>query len=381
MHYRSFGNTGIKVSRFGFGCMRFPQIEADGKKLIDQEETTRMVRHAIDQGVNYFDTAHVYPGSEEALGIALDGITREQVFIVGKNPVFNAKKQNDLFRFMDEELEWLKTGYLDLQLLHALNDERWKKCLDLNALKYLDEMKQAGKIRHAGFSFHGRLEDFKVIVDAYPWDMVQIQLNFLDVKHQAGLEGMYYAGERNIPVVVIEPLRGGALVNSLPPKIINAYRKYPVKRSAAEWSFRWLIDLPEVMTVLSGVSTMEQLQENIRIFSEADSGCMTSGDQLLIEEVVKAFEDGRNVDCTRCGYCMPCPSGVDIPEVFQLYNDMVMKAYRVHARFQYQSNMMQDQGSGADQCTECGECEPLCPQSIPIIDKLKEAHKVLVERL
>lgn len=378
MNYKDYGKTGLKVSRFGMGCMRFPQKTVDGKTIIDQEETTRMVRHAIDQGVNYFDTAHMYVGSEEALGIALKGGYREKVIIVGKNPVFMAKSHEDLEKFLDEELARLQTDYLDVHFLHALNSERWKKSMEIDALRFLDEMKKAGKIRFAGFSFHGRLEDYKTFVDAYDWDIVQIQLNFLDVKHQAGLEGLHYAADKGLPVVIMEPLRGGALVDKLPEGVKEAYDNYPIKRSPAEWSFRWLIDKPEVTCVISGVSTMDQLRENIRIFSETDEACMTPYDHAVIDRVVTEFEKGRKVDCTRCGYCMPCPSGVDIPEVFQFYNDLGMESYKTHARIVYQNFMVKGDESSANFCTECGECEPLCPQTIPIIDMLKEAHEDLI---
>ncbi len=380
MQYMDYGQTGLRVSRFGFGCMRFPKIRVMGKEQIDQDETTRMVRYALDHGVNYFDTAHVYEGSEVALGTALEGIDRESVVIVGKNPVWDANNREDLERFLDEELARLKTDYLDVQFLHALNGERWKKCQEMGALEYLDDMKKKGRIRHAGFSFHGKLEDFKRIVDSYDWDIVQIQLNFLDVKHQAGLEGMYYAAEKGLPVVVMEPLRGGALAEKLPSAVSALYKAFPVQRSGAEWSFRWLIDLPEVTSVLSGVSTMEQLKENIEIFSKAEPGCMTKDEKELIDSVVDEYKKMNRVGCTRCGYCMPCPSGVNIPEVFQSYNDSVHEEYLEHTRFNYREVVVGQDKSGGDQCVECGLCEPKCPQSIPIIRMLKEAHQALINQ-
>jgi predicted aldo/keto reductase-like oxidoreductase len=200
----------------------------------------------------------------------------------------------------------------------------------------------------------------------------------MDTKHQAGLEGLHYAAEKGLPVVVMEPLRGGALAEKLPAGVMNAYNSFPVKRSPAEWSFRWLIDIKEVVSVLSGVSTMEQLEENIRIFSETEPACMTSDEKALIDKVKEEFMSTSRVSCTRCGYCMPCPAGVNIPEVFQSYNDAAHKAYREHAVFMYRSSVVQQDRSGADRCVECGLCEPSCPQSIPIMAKLKEAHQALI---
>jgi predicted aldo/keto reductase-like oxidoreductase len=377
MQYVDYGKTGMKVSRFGFGCMRFPKNKVDGISVIDQDETTRMVRYAIEKGVNYFDTAHVYGGSEEALGIALEGGLREKVFIVGKNPVWSTENREDMERLLDEELARLQTTYLDVEFLHALSGDSWQKCLKMGALEFLDDMKKAGKIKHAGFSFHGHIDDFKKIIDAYNWDIVQIQLNFMDVKHQAGVEGMRYATAKGIPVVVMEPLRGGALVDKLPPAVEAAYAEYKIKRSPAEWAFRWLIDQSEVVNVLSGVSTMAQLEENIQIFSENGPGCMTADDKALMEKVVLLFKEHSKVGCTGCGYCMPCPSGVDIPGVFKLYNDTALNEYREKAKVSYAKMDSDEKKSSALSCTECGLCEPQCPQDIPIINKLKEAHKEL----
>lgn len=378
MKYQKYGKTDMMVSRFGFGCLRLPRKKEGEKSIIDQEETTRMVRYAIDHGVNYFDTAHAYEGSETALGIALQGGLREKVYIVGKNPVWDVKKQEDLFRFLDEELAMLQTSYLDVQFLHSLNSHHWKICRENGALDYLDKAKASGKIRYAGFSFHGNPDDFDEILDAYDWDIVQIQLNFLDTKHQAGLEGLKKAAARGMAVVIMEPLRGGALVDKLPEAVRRAYETFPVKRSPAEWSFRWLIDKPEVTSVLSGVSTMEQLQENIAIFSREEPGCMTADEQDLIQRVEKIFKSSYRVPCTRCGYCIPCPAGVEIPEIFQLYNDSGHPVYQEHACFMYKNSLVGQHSRGADQCVECGQCEEHCPQGIPIIQTLKEAHQALM---
>jgi predicted aldo/keto reductase-like oxidoreductase len=376
MKYMPYGKTGLKVSRFGFGCMRFPRKTQGDEQVIDQDEVNRMIAYALEKGVNYFDTAYVYGGSEVSVGKAFKelNVKREDVIIVSKNPVFKAETREDLDKFLDEELERLQTDYIDVYFLHALNRSRWNHCQELDALKFLEEKKAEGKIRHAGFSFHGDVDTFEEIVDAWDWDIAQVQMNFLDTKHQAGMQGMKYAAAKGMAVVVMEPLRGGALVQNLPSSVEKAYGDFPFKRTPAEWAFRYLIDMDEPASILSGVSTMEQLKENIEIFSTSEPGCMTSEEKALIEEVTTYYKGNNNIGCTRCGYCMPCPHGVNIPEVFQLWNDCTMEDYVGHARFQYGNSILKQDKTGADRCTECGECEPKCPQNLHIIDGLKKAH-------
>jgi predicted aldo/keto reductase-like oxidoreductase len=378
MTYNELGTTGLNVSRFGMGCMRLPKIEQpDGTAVIDQDKTNEMVRYAIDHGVNYFDTAYVYGGSEEAMGRALAGGLREKIVLVAKNPVWLAETYDDYERLLDEELERLQTDHLDIYLLHALNRARWDSVQQLGAIRFLEEMKHKGKIRHAGFSFHGPLALFKEIIDHYDWDMCQIQLNILDEKHQAGLEGLHYASDRGIPCVIMEPLRGGAMVNNIPDSVVSMIRDFPESRPPVEWAFRWLYDMAESRVILSGVSTLDQLKQNIEIFADAKAGSMSADEHALIESIKDAYKAGQKIGCTRCGYCLPCPQGVDIPEVFQLWNDMMMESYQGHCRFQY-TRSVHAMGNGATECIECGQCEDQCPQELPIIESLKEAHKELL---
>jgi uncharacterized protein len=378
MTYNEFGKTGLRVSRFGMGCMRLPKTkQADGTTIIDQDETNAMVKYAVDHGVNYFDTAYVYGGSEVAVGKALAGGLREKIILATKNPVWMAETYDDYEKLLDEELERLQTDYIDIYLLHALNQERWDALKSLEAIKFMEEMKKKGKIKHFGFSFHGPLPLFKEIIDHYDWEMYQIQLNILDEKHQAGLEGLHYAAKKGIPSVIMEPLRGGAMTTNIPESVKKAIDEFPTKRPPVEWAFRWLYDMPESKVVLSGVSNMEQLKQDIEIFDEAEANTMSPEEHRLIDTIKEAYKEGQQIGCTRCGYCMPCPQGVDIPEIFQLWNDLAMEAYSGHCRFQY-TRMMHAMGNGATECLECGICEDKCPQELPIMESLKKAHEALL---
>lgn len=378
MTYNELGRTGLRVSRFGMGCMRLPKTQQpDGTKVSDQEQTNEMVRYAIEHGVNYFDTAYVYGDSEVTMGSALAGGLREKVVLAAKNPVWLAKTYDDYEELLDEELERLQTDHLDIYLLHAMNKERWEGVMRLGAVRFMEEMKKKGKIRHFGFSSHGPLDLFKEIIDHYDWEVCQIQLNILDQRHQAGLEGLHYASERGVACIIMEPLRGGAMVTNVPNAVTTAIDAFPVKRSPVEWAFRWLYDMPESKVVLSGVSNLDQLKQNIQIFEHAEPGSMSAAEHQLIEEIKDGYKHGQRIGCTRCGYCMPCPHGVDIPEVFELWNGMVMEAYQGHCRFQY-TRMVHGMGNGATECIECGVCESKCPQELPIIGSLKKAHAELL---
>ena len=378
MTYNQLGSTGLNVSRFGMGCMRLPKIEQrDGTSIIDQDKTNEMVRYAIENGVNYFDTAYIYGGSEAAMGKALAGGLREKIVLAAKNPVWLAESYDDYERLLDEELERLQSDYIDVYLLHALNQERWNSINQLGAMRFLEAMKAKGKIRHGGFSFHGPLTLFNEIIDSYDWDMCQIQLNILDQKHQAGMAGLEYASAKGIPSVIMEPLRGGAMVNNVPETVSDSITAFPVQRPPVEWAFRWLYDMAECRVILSGVSTLDQLKQNIQIFADADAGAMSADEHALIGEIKDAYKARQNIGCTRCGYCLPCPSGVDIPEVFQLWNDMTMESYQGHCRFQY-TRMIHAMGNGATECIECGQCEEQCPQELPISKSLVKAHEELL---
>ena len=284
MHYVEFGKLGFKVSRFGMGCMRLPMEEGySDDSQVDEDEAIKMIRYAIDNGVTYIDTAYGYHGgrSEVIVGKALKKGYRDKTKIATKLPVWHAKTYEDFERLLDEQLSRLKVDYVDFYLLHALNEKQWHRVRKLGVLDFLDEAIKKGKIRYPGFSFHDELPVFKDIIDSYDWCMCQIQLNILDEHYQAGVEGLKYAGSRGIPVVIMEPLRGGRLAQNLSEEVIDIWNSYPIKRSAVEWAFRWIYNFPEVTTILSGVSTMDQLKENIEIFKNAEPNVMTDEELSL----------------------------------------------------------------------------------------------------
>ncbi|MFO7295276.1 MAG: aldo/keto reductase [Clostridia bacterium] len=385
MYYREFGNLGFKISTFGIGCMRLPlKVQPDGstdQSLIDEEEAIKMIRYAIDHGVNYIDTAYPYHGgnSEILVGKALKDGYREKVKVATKLPIWKVESYEDCEKFLDEQLSKLQVDYIDFYLLHALSQDRWEKVKKFDVLKFLDKAVEAGKIKYPGFSFHDELPVFKSIIDAYDWKMCQIQLNFLDENYQAGVEGMRYAASKGIPVVIMEPLKGGRLAHNIPRDIQELWNSFHIKRSPVEWAFRWLYNFPEVTVILSGVSTMEQLKENIEIFKNAAPNSMTEEELDLVRRVKAAYESKIKVSCTSCNYCMPCPSGINIPRIFSLYNNASM--YDDIAGQSKEYKKLIEENADASHCVECGQCESACPQSIPIIEKLKEAHEVLSQNI
>lgn len=379
MQYTTFPKLNIKVSRFGMGCMRFPKkINSTGKNIIDEIESIKMIRYAIENGVNYFDTAYVYTDSEAIVGKALYGGLREKIFLATKSPVSMFQKQEDFDFYLDGSLKRLQTGYIDFYLLHGLNKSCWEKVKKFKLLDKLDIAKKKGKIIYGAFSFHDDLDLFKEIIDSYGWDMCQIQLNFIGENYQAGVEGLKYAASKDIGVVIMEPLLGGLLAQNVPPDIMEKWDSSGIKRTPTDWAFRWLANFPEVTIILSGVSSMEQLKEDIEIFGKTSPNSLTKKEIEIFKEIKKLYEKKLKVGCTGCSYCMPCPSGVDIPGVLWQYNSvfrsdpkLVKEAYK--SWFCY--NKMD-----ASQCSECGQCEEKCPQHIPIIEKLKEAHDYLTSK-
>lgn len=380
MQYRRFDKFGFDVSVFGMGCMRLPTVlEEDGKKRIEREVSINMIRHAIDSGVNYIDTAYPYHEGESELLVGralLDGY-RDRVKLATKLPVWMCKTYGDFEKYLDEQLNKLQTDYIDFYLLHALDKKRWDIVLELGVLQFLDKAIKSGKIRYPGFSFHHNLDTFKAIVDAYDWSICQLQLNLIDDNYQAGIEGMRYAASKGIPVVIMEPLKGGRLAINIPKDILNIWNSYEVKRSPVEWAFRWLYNFPEVMTILSGVSTMDQLKDDLRIFNSAQHSCMTQGELEMIVKVKNLYKSKIKVGCTECLYCLPCPAGVDIPHVFSAYNAGSLYTPMKVAYGHYHNALIKN-NMDASKCIECGNCEKSCPQKIPIIEKLKEAHEALV---
>lgn len=373
MKYRHFPGTDITASVLGFGCMRFPMFE---DQSVDRAQATAMLRHAIDSGVTYIDTAYVYHQgtSEEIVGEALEGGWRERVTLVTKLPVWKVEKYEDMERILDEQLARLRTDHVDFYLLHALDGEGYKKIRALGAHKFLDDMLKKGKIRYPGFSFHDDVKAFAEIAADYDWKLIQVQMNLLDEFNQATYRGVQeYAARRGIGVVVMEPLRGGALARTAPDEVQAIYDRASVSRSSVEWAFRWLIDKPEFVTILSGMSTMEQIDDNLRIFDQAEAGCLTDDERSMLADVRAAYEARIRVGCTGCEYCQPCPRGVRIPKIFGGYDKACM--FGAASDFAPHYLSLAEKGSGADQCVECGACESHCPQHIKIRSWLKTIHE------
>ncbi len=369
MEYIQLGKTGLRVSRFGLGCMRFPQ---------DEKEAIQMVRYAIDNGVNYLDTAYVYKDSEVITGRALKDGYRNKTFLATKSPIWNITQHADFERYLDEQLKRLGADHIDVYLLHNMNHDHWEKVKKYDGFTFLDKMIEKGKIRHKAFSIHNTLQAFKEIVDSFDWEMAQIQLNILDETQQVGLEGLKYAADRDLAVIIMEPLRGGYLFNNIPDEVRGLLSAYPEKRSLVEWCFRWLYNMPEVSVILSGTSSLEQLKDNLRIFEQAVPNVMSEEDQKLIKKIQEAYEAKKSIGCTGCRYCMPCPRGVGIPEIFKLYNSyQLMKPHPID-KVVYQ-NAIIPSGSGSNQCAACGICMQHCPQALDIPGLLKKVHAEFME--
>lgn len=375
MQYRN-NRKGEPISLLGYGCMRFTKKG----NSIDIDKAEKEVMTAINAGVNYLDTAYLYPGNEAAVGEILErNHCREKVNIATKLPQYLVKTSVTIDRYFNEELKRLKTDYVDYYLMHMLTDvAAWEKLKRLGIEEWIAEKKQSGAIRNIGFSFHGNTEKFLEILDAYDWDFCQIQYNYMDETTQAGRKGLQAAAAKGIPVIIMEPLRGGKLVNLLPEgakKLIAANSK---KRSAAEWALRWLWEQPEVTCVLSGMNSIAMVEENVRIASEVRPHEFTDEDREMIENIKQEINRTIKVNCTGCQYCMPCPKGVDIPGTFRCYNELYTEKEKRSARFEYiQTTGLQKERKDAYQCVECGKCEQRCPQQLAIRKHLKEARKKL----
>lgn len=372
MNYRN-NNGEQDLSILGFGCMRFPKKG----NSIDMEETEREILYAIENGVNYFDTAYVYSGSEDALGRVLEkNHCRDQINIATKLPHYLVKKPGDFERYFQEELSRLRTDHVDYYLMHMLPDVNvWNKLLELGVGEWINEKKQSGAIRHIGFSYHGNTQDFLELLEAYDWEFCQIQYNYMDENSQAGRRGLQAAAAMGIPVMIMEPLRGGRLVNGLPKKATELIKARDMKRSLAEWGLRWLWNQKEVSVVLSGMNSMEMLDENIRIASEVQVDEMTEEDMRMYQQIIEAINEKVRVGCTGCSYCMPCPFGVDIPGSFRCYNVSYTDKYWTAFREYVMCTLMRNKRSNASLCHECGKCESHCPQSIPIRQELKNVKR------
>lgn len=374
MNYR-IDKYGNKLSILGYGCMRFTQ--SGGK--IDLDKAEKEIMEAYNAGVNYYDTAYVYGGSEDALGRILEknGI-RDKVNIATKLPHYLIKKSDSMEKYFTEELRRLRTDHVDYYLMHMLTDVKtWDRLKALGIIEWLEEKKKSGAIRQVGFSYHGNSDMFCELVDAYDWDFCQIQYNYMDEHSQAGRKGLHYAASKNLPVIIMEPLRGGKLVGLLPDEAKLLMENYEVKRSPAEWAFRWLWNQPEVTCVLSGMNSLEMVKENVRTASNVQAGELTQADEELLRNVVNSINAKIKVGCTGCRYCMPCPQNVDIPGTFAAYNRKYTEGFKAALMEYIMCTAIRKDSSAASNCIECGKCEQHCPQHLEIRKELKNARKEL----
>ena len=374
MKYRK-DRYGKELSVLGYGCMRFAKKGAS----IDIDKAEKEILAAFESGVNYFDTAYIYPGSEAAIGEIFErNNIRDKINIATKLPQYLIRNRASLDKYFNEELSRLRTDHVDYYLMHHLTDvAMWEKLKAVGILDWIEEKKKAGAIGNIGFSYHGNTDNFLKILNDYDWDFCQIQYNYLDDVSQAGADGLKAAAAKGIPVVIMEPLRGGKLVNMLPDKAKQAMKDSGREWTPAEWAFRWLYDQKDVTVVLSGMNSLEMVEENCRIASVAETGEMTGADRAVIDKVKTAIREKEKVGCTGCRYCMPCPKGVDIPGIFRCYNAMYIES-KGQGRSQFiQTVGLTKEPAFATQCVGCGKCESHCPQNIPIREKLKEADKAL----
>jgi predicted aldo/keto reductase-like oxidoreductase len=372
--YRKFGKTNEMVSILGFGCMRLPLLPGGDPSRINEVLATQQIRFAIDEGVNYIDTAYPYHGtgmstggqSEPFVGKVLRDGYRQKVKLATKLPSWLIKTRSDMDKYLNEQLERLGTDCIDFYLMHALNSNAWKNLKEAGVAEFLDQAIRDGRIKYAGFSYHEKPEYFNEIADGYDWSFCQIQFNYMDEDFQAGLAGLHYAAKKGLGITIMEPLRGGKLAEKLPDEILEVFNQAPIQRTPAEWALRWVWNHPEVSVALSGMNTMEQIVENSRIGNAAQANSLTPEELQVINQVKAIFKGRTKVGCTACGYCMPCPSGVNIPACFSYYNN-----YHVFGREENYNRFLSTQQK-ASACTECGACEPHCPQAIAIPETLKK---------
>jgi predicted aldo/keto reductase-like oxidoreductase len=365
-------NEEKEVSLLGFGCMRFPTKDGE----IAFEESKAMVMKAMENGVNYLDTAWPYHGGKSELFVKeiTKDLKRESFYLANKLPIWECKTPEDVTRIFHEQLNKCGVEYFDFYLIHAVNEGRIKQIEELGLLKMLEEFRDEGKIRNIGFSFHDGLGAFKKWADLYDWDFVQIQLNYMDIDHQQGMEGYEILTKKNIPVIIMEPVKGGSLVN-FNDEIVSKLKAYNKEDSVASWAFRWVASLPNVKVILSGMSNMEQVEDNLKTFKNFKP--MNDEEYKIIDEVRVMVNDLSKVECTSCNYCMPCPHGVDIPRNFRVYNNHSM--YKNDRGLKWAVGEMVRAGVSADKCIECNECIPKCPQFIEIPTRLAEYEDYLKE--
>lgn len=375
MEYRIFDKSGEKISLLGFGTMRLPVIGGDPKQ-VDFEQVISMIRRSIDGGVNYVDTAYVYHGgnSERAVGMALRDGYREKVFIADKMTVTSVKEPDDVKTIFEEQLQRLETDVIDFYLLHNVNSRSWSRFLQLGIIPFLEEKKAEGKIRYLGFSYHDEFEFFKQVVNYRSWDFCQLQFNYMDTQIQAGLKGLHYAKEKGLQVIVMEPLKGGKLTTKVPENVLKIFEEAPVKGTPAEWAMRYVADQPEVLTILSGMSNMEQVEDNLRILAEAKPRNLSNEERKIIADAADEYRKLFKAPCTECHYCMPCPHGVHISLVMRYYNDWFSFGKSPQTLSEY--GLRVPAGKRAADCIACDTCIEKCPQKLPISDIMAEAKEI-----
>jgi len=378
MQYREDKQSGNQLSALGFGCMRFPR----GIAGIDIDKSAALVQSAVERGVNYFDTAYIYPGSEAALGQIFQRHEnlREKIYLATKLPFRRVKRYEDFDKLFNVHLERLGTDYIDYYLIHSLATvKEWEDLVKLGAERWIEEQKAAGRIRQIGFSFHGSQAEFMGLLERYPWDFTMIQYNYSDENYQAGRAGLQKAAAMGLPVIVMEPLLGGKLATGLPKKAAALLERGVPGRSPAAWAVRWLLDQPEVTVVLSGMNGMAQLDENILTAEAALPGCLEDSERAVYPQVLEIFRESYKIPCTGCNYCLPCPKGVNIPGCLAAYN--ASYAMNLRAGFQQYATSANLSGkeanTGAHNCTACGACAQKCPQHIDIPAGLKRTGRRL----
>lgn len=371
MQRRKFGFHDFDVSALGFGCMRLPVIDNQPDK-IDEAKTAEMIYYAVDNGVDYIDTAYSYhrEQSEVVLGRILKEGYRDKVNLATKCPTWLIENREDFDKYLDIQLTRLQTDRIDMYLMHSLNKDRWNNLLKNDVFSFIESAKQDGRIRYAGFSFHDDLATFKSIVDAYDWDFCQIQYNYMDEKFQAGTAGLKYAAAKNLAVVIMEPLRGGRLVRNIPAEVKEIMERSGKNRTSADWALRWVWNHPEVTLVLSGMGKLDEVKQNIETAGTALPNSLTQEELEMFEQVKAAYRKRIRIDCTACEYCLPCPQDIVIPKLFDQYNDAFM--YNTMDGFAQRYDWIVENWGNPDGCIECGQCEEACPQNLPIRELMKE---------